>query len=236
MRSIISQPRYLPALNYLQRLYHADIFVILDDVQRQARGFENRNKILTSHKEKWVTIPISSSSREILSSTLIANSDWIEQHKKMICDAYCKHPFYAESVVDYLYRDILVGAGNNMLFVDTTVDMLTKICLFFGFQPRIVRASSLNIDHSLAGPQHLLDICKAVGADLYISGPNGREYGVSDVFQRQLPTAYHMFSYPTYQQNMGDSFVSWLAFLDPLFNMGKGYVQDIISKPLELVE
>lgn len=58
---VISQPRYLPVISYLQRLYFADIFVFLDNVQRQPRGVENRNKIIVNGKEKWLSIPVKSS-------------------------------------------------------------------------------------------------------------------------------------------------------------------------------
>ena len=72
--AVISQPRYLPALNYLQRLYFADIFVIFDVVQREVRGFENRNKLLLP-KPKWLTIPVSSSGREkIYKSVLVSTT------------------------------------------------------------------------------------------------------------------------------------------------------------------
>jgi hypothetical protein len=58
MKIVISQPRYLPTLNYLIRLYFSDCFVLLDNVQRQARGYENRNKLLMP-SAKWLSISIS---------------------------------------------------------------------------------------------------------------------------------------------------------------------------------
>ena len=42
----ISQPRYLPAINYLDRIVRADVFVLLDTCQHQPRAFEHRNRVL----------------------------------------------------------------------------------------------------------------------------------------------------------------------------------------------
>ena len=68
MKIAISQPRYLPALNYLQRIVVSDKFVLLDDVQHQSRAFEHRNKVRDAKKSRWLSIPIdrSATSRPLL--------------------------------------------------------------------------------------------------------------------------------------------------------------------------
>ena len=91
MKVVISQPRYLPALNYLQRLKHADVFVFLDNVQIQTRGWENRNKILINGKEKWLTIPVSSSKREVVFKAKIAGKDWLWKHKETVKESLSRN-------------------------------------------------------------------------------------------------------------------------------------------------
>lgn len=232
MKAVISQPRYLPAVNYLQRLYFADTFVFLDNVQRQSRGLENRNKILLQGKEHWVTIPIASSSRAIIKDTKIAQGDWVARHKKLIKGAYARHPRYDELIVDKYYdrvENILENTDYN--FADSLIHMIINACMILGFTPNIMRSSSIGSTNAAYGPDKLLAICKGICASAYVSGPNGREYGIIDAFAGSgIEVLFHEFSYPNYKQYGQSSFVSWLSFFDVIFNIGLEEVRKIIMQ------
>lgn len=235
MRVVISQPRYLPAVNYLQRLYFVDLFIFLDNVQRQSRGWENRNKILINGEEKWVTIPVASPSREIIENSKVDGAEWIESHKKIICNAYSQHPFYDSSLVDLYYDGvgkIIDGKDNN--FPDVIIQLLMNVCKIFGFEPKTVCASSYSLEH-VKGPGKLAEICKKVEASTYVSGGNGREYGVIEAFDNSgVEVLFHEYTYPVYKQYKQDSFVSWLSFFDPLFNLGLEEVKKWVYEKPEL--
>lgn len=225
---IISQPRYLPALNYIQRLYFADIFVILDNTQRQSRGIENRNKILMQSKAEWLTVPIAVSSRELIKNAVVPDLCWIENHKRTIRHAYSKHPFYDERFLLDYYHGL-----DSLHYTQITVQMIQNLCRIFGFSPKLILASQLDIDHDSKGPEKLYQICNAVDAGIYISGPNGREYGVKEHFsqkEKRIDVVFHDFEYPVYPQynNIGD-FIPWLCFFDPLFNCGLHSIEQIIK-------
>ncbi len=54
----IHQPQYLPWHNYFKKMKKADIFIILDTVDFQKNGLQNRNQIKTSNGVNWLTVPV----------------------------------------------------------------------------------------------------------------------------------------------------------------------------------
>lgn len=228
----ISQPRYLPALNYLQRIAISDIFVLLDNVQRQSRGIENRNKILVNGRPHWLTIPITSSSREKIQNTIVSKLDWLEKHKKTIHMAYSRHPYYDYDLVETYYENL-----DSTSYVDIVESMLNNLCKIFDIKPYFIRASSLSVDQNIKGVENLYNISKHLGASIYISGSNGRNYGVKEKFaggEQSIRVMFHDFNYPVYKQfNNKQKYHSWLCFFDPLFNLGVDNIKELLfSKPL----
>lgn len=233
MKVIISQPRYLPFLPYLQRLKQADLFVFLDDVQRQGRGFENRNRILNRGKPIWLTIPISSSSREKICSTKISNTSWIAEHLNKISTYYANHPFYDSQICNTLYANLPLYHG-TMDYVSNILKIMMNTTKLFNFTPNYILASSLDIDHTLTGPKHLVDILRAVNADTYISGPNGKNYNIEQELNGEFKIYYnHPYSYP-YNQPMNPSFIPYLAFIDEIFCCGIESVRNKIFSELKI--
>ncbi|HRY85841.1 MAG TPA: WbqC family protein [Candidatus Omnitrophota bacterium] len=223
MKVVISQPRYLPALNYLQRLCFADLFVFLDTVQRQSRGWENRNQILNGDQAKWLTVPIRSSSRELIKHSIIDHPDWIKEHKLSLVKAYEKHPFFEKKSIDAFYKDAeIVFQNSEGRFGAVITHLLKNACALFGFSPKIILASELPHTFDLShGPAKLADICKEIKATAYISGPNGRAYGVREAFEGSpIKVYFHDFKHPQYRQQGRSGFTPYLAFFDALFNVG----------------
>ena len=236
MKVIISQPRYLPAVNFLQRLHFADMFVFLDNVQRQARGWENRNKILITCKSKWLTIPIYSSSRELIVNSRISGKKWVKDHQNIIWNAYRRHPYYDGSIVELFYEGIEeVLERQDFRFAETLIHLVLNACQIFGFKPKFTRSSSYPLTNEITGPEKLVKICKVIGASVYISGPNGKEYGIIKAFEHSgIEVFFHDYQYPVYKQFGQDDFVSWLCFFDPLFNLGVEKVKEWVCEQPKL--
>jgi hypothetical protein len=226
----ISQPRYLPALNYLQRLYFADLFVFLDNVQIQSRGWENRNKLLINNTEKWLTVPLKSSHREIIINTAINGMAWVDKHKRMIYHSYRNHSYYDGALVEAYYHGVEgVMEYSSSNFADTMIHLCKNACKIFDFLPRIRRSSHYGSTNEVHGPEKLLRIAEETNAGIYISGSNGRQYGVVETFEGSgISVIFHDFTYPVYDQYGHESFVPWLGFFDPLFNLGVEQVKSRI--------
>lgn len=237
MNIIISQPRYLPALNYINRLAKADKFVLLDTVQRQSRGWENRNKLLCNGKAKWLTIPIKSSSRALIYHTRINGSDWIENHKNTVRNYYREAPYFDESIIQTYYSGLKeILKKEDYLFTAAIEQTIMNLESIFDFECSLIKASSLhsNEDDWQTGPEELERIAKLADASTYISGPNAKEYGIEDVFT-DIDVKYHDYNHPVYNQQSKE-FIEYLGFFDAVFNNGVDIVSEWIQEHLKVRE
>ena len=69
----IHQPHYLPWLRYLDKIARSDLFILLDDVQYEKNGFQNRNKIKTAQGWAYLTVPVQKPTRRTIRETEIDN-------------------------------------------------------------------------------------------------------------------------------------------------------------------
>ena len=225
MRVAISQPRYLPAIIYIQRIYLSDIFVLLDDVQH-TREFENRNYIKTPNGKKWLTIPCKEKkSRRMINELKISDAGWREEHIKRIRHNYKKAPFFDEDLLRALYD--LPRSDDFTTVVHSYLENILKI---FGSKRELVRSSSLGIETRRA--QKLYDICKKLGASAYISGINGKNY-IKEEFS-DIELLFHEYDQPHYKQLWGGEFLPWMGFVDMLFNTGVDEVRRSIERDYRL--
>lgn len=58
MKVAILQPSYIPWRGYFHQIQKVDVFVFLDCVQYDTRGWRNRNLIKTPKGLQWLTIPV----------------------------------------------------------------------------------------------------------------------------------------------------------------------------------
>lgn len=234
MKIIVSQPRYLPALNYINRLANADMFILLDTVQRQARGWENRNKLLCNGSAKWLTIPIESSSRALICNTKIKGNDWVDDHKNTVRNYYSGAPFFDEAVIQAYYsgfEEVLDRDDSSFTaIIEKSIRNLESI---LSFESNLIRASSLNSNREdwTKGPEELKRIANLAGAATYISGPNAKEYGIEDVFKK-IDVEYHNYDHPVYDQKQ-EKFTEYLGFFDAVFYAGADQVSHWINKELK---
>ena len=229
---VISQPRYLPAINYLQRLKYADIFVFLDNVQIQTRGWENRNKILIDGRKKWLTIPVSSSKREVIFKAKICGKDWIRKHKEIIKHAYLRSPYFDERYIEIYYKNVdKICETTNFSYDEVLCHLVLTACRMFEIFPNTVKATELLGKAKRKGVGNLFLLAEKLGVDVYISGSNGRVYGVKDYFEKRgIKVMFHDYKYPVYEQFNSNNFVPWLSFFDVLFNLGYKETRKLIER------
>ena len=171
---MISQPRYLPCISYLRRIEYVDTFIILDNVQRVERGFENRNKLLDMNSnQQWLTIPVKSSSRCLIKDAEINGEEWIEEHRRKVSNWYPKHPDIDEVFYEYTER----FKRKSLSYRDGLVDSLEYISNFYGIGTEFVLASNISATIN-GGVDELIRLTKLVGGDTYVSGKTCLSYGL----------------------------------------------------------
>src|ERR1700693_3861861 len=93
VRIAIHQPHYLPWLGYLAKWAAADLFIVLDVVQYEKNGWQNRNRIKTRDGARWLTVPVHASLGTPISEVMIDSSHaWPARHLRAIEQAYARAP------------------------------------------------------------------------------------------------------------------------------------------------
>jgi len=215
----IHQPQYLPWLGYLSKLDAADVFEIYDDTQYKHDEWQNRNRIRTAAGVQWLTVPVHHSRGELIRDVAIDNSlPWARKHANALSTHYGRALFYGEHAGEF--QDLYAARWERL--ADLNLATIELLCRLFGIGTRIVRSSGL--DYEGRATDALVSICRAVGADTYLSGPGGRDYLEAGKFGGQSGVAlcFHDFDHPAYAQSAarGADFVPCLSSVDLLFNCG----------------
>jgi len=104
-------------------------------------------------------------------------------------------------------------------FCDVTCAFIDLILRLLGISKPVDRTSALGITGESTGL--VLAMCKATGADTYISGVHGRDYLDVPEFERQgVRLLFQDFQCPVYPQCWPGPFIPNLSVLDLLFNCG----------------
>jgi len=214
----IHQPNYLPWLGYFYKIAHCDVFVFLDSVQYERRGFTNRNRIKTLQGPMWLTIGVLTKGNwhQTVREVRIDDSvPWGEKHWKSIGQNYLKAPCFEE----YAQRFQSTYQRSWEHLADLNEALVRDICHMLGIAGVEFRRASL-LDASGAGSELLAAICREVGADTYLSGFGGKGYMEKEPFERSaVKVRDYDFAHPEYRQLWGE-FVPNLSVVDLLFNEG----------------
>jgi WbqC-like protein family len=216
MRVAVHQPQFLPYPGFFHKLSLVDTWVVMDDVQYDKR-FTNRNRILAPSGPIWLTVPIDKAGKFGKNSEVLINNGlpWREEHWKKITYSYKNARWF------HLYGEFfegLYGREHTNLF-DLDMETTSKIIEWLGIKVSVVRESELKVESR--GTQRLIDACKAVGGDTYVSGSGGKGYMDEALFPSNgIKLEYAGYKSVSYAQRFGETFVPDLSSIDLLFNMG----------------
>ena len=215
----IHQPNYLPWLGYFYKIANCDIFVLLDNVQYNKNGFRNRNKIKTPQGTVWLSVGVLTKGRygQLITEVEINNSvPWSSIHEKSISQNYSRAPYFKKYKA--FFEDIYHKKWGTLVDLDEA--LIKVIYEILGIKSvKFIRASELNVTGE--STELLVNICKAVGADTYLSGPSGQKYMDEELFEKEgISLRYSDFRHPTYTQLWGD-FTPSMSIIDLIFNEGE---------------
>lgn len=215
----IHQPNYLPWLGYFYKIASCDIFVLLDNVEYSKNGFINRNKIKTPQGAAWLTIGALTKGRykQLINEVEINNNvPWSTIHEKSIAQNYSKAPYFKKYKA--FFEDIYHKKWERLADLnEALIKVIYDILPIRGVQ--FIQASELNV--SGESTELLVNICKAVGADTYLSGPSGQKYMDVELFEKEgISLRYSDFKHATYTQLWGD-FIPNMSIIDLIFNEGE---------------
>ena len=217
--AIIMQPTYLPWSGYFDLMDQADVCVFLDVVQFNKRSWQQRNRVKTAQGELMLTVPVRSKGRfeqRIMDVEIDAERRFADAHVRSVRLAYARAPHAAPFLDDW---ETIVRRGHAHL-ADLNIDLITWFRDAIGLQTPLVRCSSLDVSGKRV--DLLIDVCRAVGADHYLSPVGSRGYiEENDLFaEHGIALRYQAYHPVPYRQLHGD-FTPSLSMLDLLLNEGE---------------
>jgi len=224
----IHQPEYLPWLGFFKKMMNAELFVFLDDVQFRKKGWQNRNRIRINDGTALLSIPVHTHSYPKINEVTIDNEkNWSIRHKKSILYNYARAPYFDE-IKDFIES---IFEKKFQYLVDLNTEIIKFIMNELEIKSKIVFSSELEI--SKKGSDRVLDICKAVGADHYITGTFWAESNlrVEEFKKSNIDIEFQKFQHPIYKQIHGE-FIPEMSIIDLLFNEGRKEAKKILQNSI----
>lgn len=213
----VHQPNYIPWIGYFYKIYKSDIFVFMDDVQYIRKGFINRNRIKTHQGVSWLTIPVENKGNygtDINKMKIRNDLQWQENHLKNIEMNYKRSDYFND--FNSIFKDCLIKDYDNL--GQLNIYIIKSICRLLNIKTEIILSSELNIKET--GTERIISICRAVGANMYLSGSGGSKYQDEKMFEdNSIQLVYSDFKEKQYKQLWGD-FAGSLSVIDYIFNCG----------------
>jgi hypothetical protein len=214
----INQPAYLPWLGYFHRIALSDLHIVLDHVQFEKNSFTNRNRIRTAEGQQWLTVPVQTSGKfgelPIAELAIDNTRGWTRKHRDSIrqnylkAAHYCKHEQFFEAVFSSQWQKL----------GDITKEITDYLLDKFEIRTPLRFSGAMNVPGRKS--ELLLNLCREVGANIYLSGPLGRGYLDENSFRGAgVEIIYDNFLHPVYHQ-LYEPFQSGMAAIDLLFNCG----------------
>ena len=224
----IHQPEYLPWLGFFKKMMNVELFVFLDDVQFRKKGWQNRNRIRINDGTTLLSIPVHTHSYPKINEVTIDNEkNWSIRHKKSILYNYAKAPYFDE-IKDFIES---IFEKKFQYLVDLNTEIIKFIMNELEIKSKIVFSSELEI--SKKGSDRVLDICKAVDADHYITGTFWAESNlrVEEFKKSNIDVEFQKFQHPIYKQIHGE-FIPEMSIIDLLFNEGRKEAKKILQNSI----
>lgn len=173
----VMQPYFFPNPEYYRLVAGCDIFVVLDDVNFQRRGFLTRNVLVDDQKEFYFRRPVHRASR----NRLICEHEYLpwERSQLLRVEAAYKSSPHFHAMWELLSRTN-DPALNGVVEVNTLTLRSTLEAL--GRQVDFLYSSNLDPASSLSGEERILHICERLGATKYMNLSGGAELYCPDHF------------------------------------------------------
>jgi hypothetical protein len=212
------QPNYLPWIGFFSKVMHSDCLVLTDTLPYTKHSVTRRNKIRTNEGWGYLTVPINKRfhGSSICDVTLPVDKSWQWHHWQTIKHDYTK----ADSFCHYenFFENLYQKDFEYLWQINEEIILFLLKC--FEINVKVFKSSELNVAQELEETDLMIAWLKSVGADIYLSGPSGRDYLEFEKFpQNNISLRFFKFQPPVYKQRY-PGFEPNMAAIDLLFNMG----------------
>ena len=217
----IIQPCFLPWRGYFRTIARADAFVFYDDVAYDKHGWRNRNQVQTPNGVTWITVPVQTKGRSgqlVRDAEIDHTQNWRKKILGTIRSGYRSTRYFNE------FFPVLEAAIEKdwATISDLDIYLTIKIADYLGIKTQLTLSSDLKVSRELPRVERLVEICRVLGAERYLSGPTTREYIGEDPSFRNAGIKLEYMDYgdlAVYPQ-AGPEFQPYLSAVDLIFNCG----------------
>ena len=175
----IHQPNFLPRLSTLAKLYAADIWVILDDVQFTRRDYQHRCYLSPVADARlpgrWLTLPVHlPGGREtLIRDAQLAEPALAAKRTSGILRHYYRRAPYWSEILNLIpgIEETITGTGR---LADVSEHATITLLRLLNWPGAICRSSDLPARKGRS--ERLVDLTRAVGASAYLCGTGGSRY------------------------------------------------------------
>lgn len=227
MKIAIAQPTYLPWLGYFDLIDQVDHLIVLDSVQFEKQSWQQRNRIKTPVGLQWLTVPVVFRGRlgQQIKDVEIREPDFWRKHLRALELNYRRSAFFG----DYFLELSEIVQSDRRLLAELNIQLIGWFCKILGIQTPITRSSTMKQDGRRSGL--LVNLCRALNADAYLSPLGSADYLMGDVhlFQEtQIELYFQHYEHPEYTQLFAP-FCPYASTLDLIFNEGPRAMEVIRS-------
>jgi hypothetical protein len=213
----ILQSNYIPWKGYFDLINMVDLFIFHDDLQYTHGDWRNRNKIKTSNGLEWLTVPCGKSNKRLINEVILQDHKWQQKHWIRIKQNYGKTKYFSqyESYFKEIYLNtnfINLSEMNQYIIKAISKDILN-------ISTKFEDSKKYNLQYKSS--ERVLELLKIVNADIYLSGPAGKDYLINELFvYNNIKIEWMDYNgYKEYKQ-MFEPFEHGVSILDLIFNEG----------------
>lgn len=226
------QPTYLPWAGYFNLIKSVDYFVFLDDVQLEKQSWQTRNQYILGCEKKYITIPISKSSKlnTPLTQIYFAKNtfSWQKKSYRKLQAAY-NNSNYGDILLKDIYRFFHDESFFQYSLAEYNIELIMFFCKKLGIDTKIYRSSEMDFFDKRSS--YIALILDNLQCDTYLSPIGAKKYLYEDrfdnisnanlIFQNYIPDQY--------KQKNCSQFIGSLSIIDVIANIGyqncKGYIK-----------
>lgn len=174
----VHQPNLFPRLSTLGKLFRADVWVVLDDVQFNARDYQHRTRLAAAgdpEAQRWLTVPVHRPRGRDSRIGELRLADAASAHhtmSRLVRQYYgrCAHWAETAGIVDEVLAALALNERPAVVAEVSVRAMLGRL----GWRGEVVRSSDLPTRDGRS--ERLADLTAAVGAGTYLCGRGGSKY------------------------------------------------------------
>lgn len=220
----VHQPHYIPWLGYFDKIDKSDCFVFLDNVQYKHREYQNRNKIRAKSSWIWLTVPIiykGHAHQKVYEVQIDNGYDWQKKHWGSLKACYGKSAYFDEYAP--FFEKLYSSSCRWEMLMDLNVHIIKYILRQLKIEKPLYYESEIGTTKEAT--ERIIEICKKLKCDTYLSGIGGKVYLEEEKFtQAGIKLEYQNFIHPCYPQQFSaanNPFLPYMSIVDLLFNAGK---------------